>query len=103
MKSRLRRAKTKARCFGMRRSRRVLPHFASAHCQAGTLIVNLAGKPPRDFMSRILDRTLGAENYHPIEYQLFYGNLRHNAKVRVEAYLRTHSGIVSARTNATFC
>ena len=71
----------------------VLPHFASAHCQAGTLIVNLAGQPPRDFMSRILDRTLGAENYHPIEYQLFYGNLRHNAKVRVEAYLRTHSGI----------
>ena len=31
---------------------------------------------------------MGPENYHPIEYQLFYVNLRRNAEARVAAYLR---------------
>ena len=65
---------------------KILPAFASARCQRGTLIVKLFGKPPRDFMSRLLDRALGEENYHPIEYQLFFVDLRNNAAARVAAF-----------------
>lgn len=69
----------------------VMPGFASAVCRNGTLVVPTIGNPPRDFMSRILDRALGKQNYHPIEYQLFFVNLRHNAKLRVDAYLKQHA------------
>ena len=34
------------------------------------------------------DFVMAPENYHPIEYQLFYMNLRRNAQERAEAYLR---------------
>lgn len=64
----------------------VLPGFASARCQHGTLITSLQGSPPRDFMSRLLDRAMGPGNYHPIDYQLFYVNLRKNAQVRLAAF-----------------
>lgn len=66
----------------------VLPGFADARCRDGVLIVSTLGKPPRDLMSRILDFVIGPENYHPIEYQLFYMNLRSNAQDRVDAYRR---------------
>ena len=62
--------------------------FASARCQGGVLLVSRIGKAPRDFPSRMLDRALGADNYHPIEYQTFYANLRKNAQVRVAAFLK---------------
>lgn len=65
----------------------LLPKFASAHCQNGTLQVALQGNPPRDFMSRLLDRAMGPDNYHAIEYQLFYVNLRHNAQARLAAFV----------------
>ena len=65
------------------------PAFASARCESSTLIVAEIGTAPRDFMSKILDRALGAENYHPIEYQIFfYVNLRRNAQARVAAFLK---------------
>ncbi len=67
-----------------------LPGFADAQCRAGVLIVSQLGDPPRDFMSRVLDFVMGPENYHPIEYQLYYMNLRGNAEVRVAAYFRAH-------------
>jgi hypothetical protein len=65
-----------------------LPGFASAQCRGGLLIVELHGVPPRNLPSRVLDLAMGPESYHPIEYQLFYLNLRHNAEARVAAYLR---------------
>ncbi len=67
----------------------VLPQFASAQCQKGTLRVTLFGKPPRDFMSKILDHVIGPENYHPIEYQLFFVNIRQNAVLRAAEAVRT--------------
>lgn len=67
---------------------RLLPGFASALCRDGTLIVEEIGHAPRDFMSRLLDHALGRQNYHPIEYQIFFANLRANAKARVAAYLQ---------------
>lgn len=65
-----------------------VPGFADAHCRDGMLIVSTIGDPPRDFMSRVLDFMIGPENYHPIEYQLYYMNLRSNAQQRVAAYHR---------------
>lgn len=52
------------------------------------LVVSHLEKPPRDFMSRLLDRALGPGNYHPIEYQIFFVNLRKNAQVRLAAFLK---------------
>lgn len=46
------------------------------------------GTAPRDLMSRILDRTLGAGNYHAIEVQMFWLDLRRNAQTRAAAFLR---------------
>lgn len=66
----------------------VLAGFADAQCRDGILIVTEMGRAPRDFMSRILDYAIGPENYHAIEYQLYYMNLRSNAEERVAAYLR---------------
>lgn len=62
------------------------PGFASAQCVDGTLLLEHVGVAPRDFMSRMLDHTLGAGNYHAIEYQLFFMNLRENAIARVAAF-----------------
>jgi hypothetical protein len=66
----------------------VMPGFASAQCQNGTLVVSEIGSAPRDFMSSLLDYVIGKQNYHPIEYQIFYLNLRHNAQQRVASYLK---------------
>jgi hypothetical protein len=62
--------------------------FASAECRKGTLVITEIGRSPRDFMSSLLDRTLGAGNFHPIEYQLFFADIRRNAAVRIEAFRR---------------
>jgi hypothetical protein len=67
--------------------RRVRPAFADAQCSDGTLVVRTLGVAPRDFMSSLLDRVMGAQNYHPIEYQVFFMNLRENAQRRVDAML----------------
>ncbi len=69
----------------------VAPGFASAQCRRGRLLVSLAGRPPRDFMSRLLDRTLGPENYHPVEYQLFFADIRQNAAERLRAWLSSRA------------
>lgn len=66
---------------------RILKGFASGECVDGMLLVREIGLPPRDTMSQILDWMMGPENYHPIEYQLFYVNLRQNALHRVEIFL----------------
>jgi hypothetical protein len=66
----------------------LLPGFADARCRDGVLIVSRIDRPPRDLRSRVLDFVIGPENYHPIEYQLYYVNLRLNAAQRVGAYLR---------------
>lgn len=68
----------------------LLPGFAGARCQDGTLVVTELGEVPRDFMSRLLDRALGPGNYHPIEYQIYWADLRRNADARVAAWLRAH-------------
>lgn len=61
--------------------------FADARCVDGTLILSRVGVAPRDLPSRILDHVLGSGNYHAIEYQVFFMNLRQNAIARVTAFL----------------
>ena len=62
------------------------PAFASARCSGGWLVVSLAGRPPRDLPSRVLDHVLGPENFHAIEYQLFFADIRRNAAERLRAW-----------------
>jgi Protein of unknown function (DUF3089) len=64
------------------------PGFAGAHCRGGFLRVEMQGTPPRDFMSRLLDHAIGDGNYHPIEYGLFFVNLRDNARERIAAFTK---------------
>jgi hypothetical protein len=66
----------------------VKPAFADAQCDGGSLVVRSMGDPERDVMSRVLLWMMGPENYHPIEYQLFYVDLRRNAAERVAAFAR---------------
>ena len=66
--------------------------FADARCVDGTLVLHRIGAAPRDLPSRILDRVLGAGNYHPIEYQVYFMNLRENAGARAAAFLRSSPG-----------
>jgi hypothetical protein len=67
------------------------PGFASARCQNGRLVVSLTGRPPRDLMSRLLDRALGPGNFHPIEYQLFFTEIRQNAAERLRTWLSSRA------------
>lgn len=67
------------------RDRAPRPAFADAACVDGTLVVSRVGRAPRDLMSRVLDRVLGEGNHHPIEYQMYFMNIRENAERRVVA------------------
>lgn len=63
------------------------PAFADARCVDGRLVVTELGRAPRDLPSRILDHVLGPENYHPIEFQLYFLNLRENVDRRAAAFV----------------
>jgi hypothetical protein len=65
----------------------LLPAFADAQCVDGLLRVTELGDLERDLPSRLLLWLMGPQNYHPVEIQLFYGDLRANAQARVDAWL----------------
>ncbi|MFE8604426.1 DUF3089 domain-containing protein [Archangium violaceum] len=69
----------------------VMPGLTGAQCKDGKLEVLIRSDMPRDFMSRLLDHSLGEGNYHPVEYQLFYTSIRRNAVERVAAFLRSNT------------
>lgn len=70
---------------------RLLPQFVDATCKDGKLLISALNKiPDRELKSDILLWVMGPENYHAIDVQLYYVNLRKNAVARVESYLRTH-------------
>jgi hypothetical protein len=64
----------------------IKPAFADARCEDGVLVVTNMGDPERDVMSRLLLWVMGPQNYHPIDVQLFYVDLRRNAVARVQAF-----------------
>jgi pimeloyl-ACP methyl ester carboxylesterase len=65
----------------------ILPAFASTRCVGGTLVVDDLELPDRGVMDALLLWTMGPGNYHPIEIQLFYTDLRRNAVDRVAAFM----------------
>lgn len=64
----------------------VEPEFVGAACRDGALVITEPGDMGRDAASRVLLKMMGPGNYHPVEYQLFYVDLRRNALERVEAF-----------------
>ena len=70
----------------------LLPQFLSSQCRDGRLVVtDLQPLPKRDAMSGILLWVLGGENYHPIEAQLFWADLRADVARRSAAWLASSS------------
>jgi pimeloyl-ACP methyl ester carboxylesterase len=66
----------------------LLPAFAASRCEHGRLVVTeLRELPRRGLPSGVLLWVLGGRNYHPIEYQLFYADLRRDAARRVAAFM----------------
>lgn len=67
----------------------VLPAFLGAQCSQGRLVVSdMDPMPERDVMSGILLWVMGGTNYHPVEYQLFYVDLRLDAARRVASFVQ---------------
>ena len=60
--------------------------FADASCEGDWLVVRAHGPAPRDLPSRILDHVIGDDDLHPIEFQLYFMNLRQNAGARLAAW-----------------
>lgn len=69
---------------------RVLESFADAQCVDGVLVVTELGDLERDLASRALLWIMGPENYHPVEYQLYYNDIRYNATRRMLVWLDAH-------------
>ena len=66
----------------------VLPAFLGAQCSQGRLVVSDVGPlPERDVMSGVLLWVMGGTNFHPVEYQLFYVDLRLDAARRVASFV----------------
>jgi len=66
----------------------VLPRFARSRCHGGRLVVDaLQPLPDRGVMPTLFLHVTGGENYHPIEYQLFYVDLRLDAVARAAAFV----------------
>ena len=59
------------------------PGAADAQCRDGRLYVSNIRSDHYSLMP------LGRDNYHIYDYALYYVNIRQNAQVRVDAFLRT--------------
>lgn len=66
---------------------RLVPKAADANCVDGRLIVSALHTTQYDDRPMVL----GKDNYHIIDYGLFYLNLRRNAQARTDAYLKTNA------------
>jgi pimeloyl-ACP methyl ester carboxylesterase len=66
----------------------LLPNFVRSACKGGRLIVDEMGPlPDRGLPSAILLQVMGGANFHSIEFQLFYVDLRADAVARVNAFV----------------
>ena len=69
----------------------ILPAFLSSRCERGRLVVDdLDSLPERGVLSDVLLAVLGGQNFHPVEYQLFYVDLRKDALRRSQAFIAAH-------------
>lgn len=65
----------------LRRFDRVFPHLVDARCDADGFLRVHEPKAP-------IAKVIKFQNYHILDYNLFYINIRNNAKLRVEQYLK---------------
>jgi hypothetical protein len=61
--------------------------FTDGQCIGGALVVTQMGDLERNAASRLLLRMMGPGNFHPVEYQLHYGNLREDVARRTAAFV----------------
>lgn len=71
----------------------VRPHFTGAQCLHGALVAAPREPIQRDFMSRLLDHAIGDGNHHPIDINLFYEDIRANARLRLAAWQRANGHV----------
>jgi hypothetical protein len=72
------------------------PNFAGAHCDNGALFVDSISDPTFRIPA------LPGENYHMVDYQLFYMNIRANAVARANAFVAAHpKAPATPKTTAT--
>jgi hypothetical protein len=59
----------------------LLPMFVASRCRSDGIleVTNMAPLPQRGVMDAVLLRIMGGHNFHPVEYQLFYMDLRADA------------------------
>lgn len=76
---------------------RLVPKAADANCVDGRLIVSELHTTQYDDRPMLL----GKDNYHILDYGLFYANLRRNAQTRVDAYLKANPIGAQAATSAS--
>jgi hypothetical protein len=70
-----------------------IPAYTGARCKDGVLIVeDQTAKPFGDY------GILPGQNYHALDYPLFYTNIRANATERVSAYVAAHDAAQAGKT-----
>lgn len=67
----------------------VLPMFVASRCRDDGIleVTNMAPLPQRGVMDAVLLRVMGGHNFHPVEYQLFYEDLRADAVRRSRVHV----------------
>lgn len=70
----------------------LVPAFADARCRDGALVITEHGDLQRDLPSTVLLWMMGPDNLHPVEYQLFWADIRANATVRMQAWFDVRVG-----------
>jgi hypothetical protein len=65
-----------------------IPGAADAQCVDGALRLTEVRTDVFDYLPKVL----GEDNFHVLDYSLYYMNLRRNAKDRAAAYLAAHAG-----------
>jgi hypothetical protein len=67
----------------------LLPMFVASRCRDDGIleVTNMSSLPDRGVMDAVLVRVMGGHNFHPVEYQLFYTDLRADAVRRSRVHV----------------
>lgn len=88
----------------------LLPAFLASQCRGEVLVVSDVGDiPARGTMSAVLMWVMGGANFHPVEAQIFYGDLRadvqrraaHWAHAQAQAQAQTQTATTPETTTST--
>lgn len=72
----------------------VLPMFVASRCRDDGIleVTDMSPLPSRGVMDAVLLRIMGGHNFHPVEYQLFYMDLRADVQRRSRVLLASSRG-----------